>query len=221
MTIDTRTSCLHQKTKMKANDCKKNCQRCGICCICRRIIDFDLDFYKPAFFLCPHLEYINNITQCKVYGTNQMPRQCQDNMWVRIKDSCLSAYRHRQGMQHLLWAKEQGYLDRLQIIDDINTKNYSSLAFVVQTFVVPYLKNVPNTMAASEDWFLKWGLSDYFSNLPVALETSFLQMVVKTCRKIKKQASTETLTLLDNLNRPIIQWLKKLKDSMWSKKNEQ
>ena len=201
------------------NDCLKNCLRCGTCCICRRIIDFDLEFYKPSFYPCPHLEYINDITRCKVFGTNKMPKQCQDKTWYKIKDSCLSAYKHTEGMQHLLWAKKLGYLDKLRIINDIKTKQYGSLHFAIQTFIIPYLKHVPKSLACSYEWLEEWGICEYINNIPKTLEDQFFAQIEAICKrnyKKSEQIPSDVLKLLKSPKQPIDQWLRQLKILMWS-----
>ena len=216
MTIETKKSCPQKKIK---NNCLINCSRCGTCCICRRIIDFDLKFYKPAFHTCPYLEYSDNITRCTVYGTDKMPKQCQDESWTRIKDSCLSAYKHTEGMQHLLWAKKLGYLDRLRVINDINTEQYDSLSFVIQTFIVPYLKHIPKSLACSYDWLENWGVCEYINNIPKELEEVFFTQIRTTCERNYKKNKHIPLKILELLKSPIqptTDWLKQLKFSMWS-----
>jgi len=167
--------------------------------------------------MCPYLEYVDDITVCKVYGTNQMPQQCQDRLWTKIKDSCLSAYKHTSGMRHLLWAKKVGHLNKMRVVHDILNQQYGSLDFVVQTFIVPYIKHVPNTLACSYTWLDEWGLCDYLDNMPAELENGFFAAVEVICRRhCKKQLLEKLLLLIKKPTKPITAWLKQLKKHMWS-----
>jgi len=164
------------------------------------------------------MQYKDGITYCLVYNTAQMPKQCQDGSWTRIKDSCLSAYKHTAGMYHLLWAKKRGYLDKLRIINHINNMQYESLHFAIQTFVLPYLKHLPNTLAASDTWLKDWEVVDYFNNIPDELKPTLLEQVQNICRGVYKPSiiPEKVQTKLQKVEKPIAVWLKQLKSLMWS-----
>lgn len=211
-----------QKTVTTKGECDPAaCSRCGVCCICRRIDDFDLQFYKPAYQKCPYMEYVDNITRCKVYGTNKMPAQCRDGTWKQIASTCLSAYRKADNMKHLMWAKKHGHLDKVKIIVDLRQKNYEVLSFVVQTFVSPYLKHVPGTMATSYEWLDEWEVSQYLDNIPDTYMASLQKQIEATCHHIytarnkKQQIPIHVVKLLNSPVKPISQWLKKIKHAMW------
>lgn len=204
-------------TKIRNNDCKV-CKQCGICCICRRIEDYTLQFYKPAFHRCPNLQYLDSITVCSVYNTPQMPKQCQGNRWTNVASSCLSAYKYNDNIEHLLWAQKHGHLAKLKIMQDIKTCNYQVLPFVIQTFVIPFLKHIPGTYATDMSWLEQWdNLPNYLNSLPIEYRIILYKEVTSTCNILYSQELPMQLTdLLATAQEPITQWLKDIKQTMWS-----
>jgi len=214
-----RTSCQKptMMTKKKKNNCDI-CQRCGICCVSRRIEDFSLQFYKPAFKKCPHLEYLNEITVCKVYGTAQMPLQCRNNVWDRVPDAFLSAYKHNENMEHLLWAKNNGHTQKMGIFQDIEDKNYEKLHFLMQTFVVPFLKHIPNTLATNLAWLEMWDIVDYLNDIPLDRHDEIIREVYLICKRLyaPKKMPEHICKIIETIDVSVVEWLIKIKKMIWS-----
>lgn len=206
---------------MKPRRCRDICLRCGICCVCRRIADLTLNFYKPAHTRCPYLVYVDGQTACSVYNTARMPKSCQAiwnrATWVGVNDTCLSAYRHNDNMKHMLWAKQHGYLDSTKVLQDVTNHTYTHLALFYRIFILPFLKNIPDTLPAMPDWLEQWNLVEYLQQMPLKHQKTLAQLIKTTCSRLyHEELPCHIETMLQEIGTiDMIQWLHRLRHALW------
>lgn len=206
---------------MKPRRCKDICLRCGICCVCRRVTDLALNFYKPAHTHCPYLIYTDGHTACSVYNTAQMPASCRSlwnrATWIGVKNTCLSAYRHNDSMKHMLWAKQHGYLDSIQVMEDIANHTYVHLAMFYRLFILPFLKKIPGTLAAEENWLEQWNLIQYLQEMPVKYQKTLGKLSKTTCSWLYHGKLPQHIEIIfqEIGTIDLLQWLHKLRHALW------
>ena len=169
------------------------------------------------------MQYKDSHVVCTAYGTDKMPKACMNivetGVWDGVSSSCLAAYRHRDNIEHLLWANEHGYLSEFDIIEDIKNGCYRQINFFYRVFVLPFLKKIKGTVAADDDdWFDKWHLNDYLKNMPSEHQVKIAELARKTCFYIYKEKKIPThieSVLLEIGTLPLKKWIFKLRHALW------
>jgi hypothetical protein len=135
-------------------------------------------------------------------------------------ESRMKSYLRTDLIKHFLWLYENGFIEHFNVVRDIRNNQYNQATSFFKIFIYPYIKNIPDTMAAQENWFDIWQLRSYFLNMPIDFEIKLTEMLKKTCSKIYNNNIPQQIEhlLADVEKYRHGKWIKMLRKMIWGRK---